>query len=591
MKAEESKPQRLHQLILRDYQKQVIAEIYAKYRHGFKSVMLYAPTGAGKTVIAAQIIADSVSRGRRVLFVCHRTKLVSQTAATLERLFGISSGIIWAGAQTDYTLPVQIAMLQSIAKRELPPDMGLVIFDECHSSVYFAAAQRMINHYSGGILALSECFFLGLTASPWRTKSKQGYCWLFGQQGLVRAPAPRELIKMGHLAKARHFGYQGLIDYTQLDTDRNGDYTKTSMKRVCNEEFNAEIVKIFRDFCPSRQTIAFCATVWQAWDLAAQFNEVGIISEVVVGSTSEQEREAIYARFRTGETQLISSVGCLCEGFDEPCANAAIIARPTKSKALLIQMLGRALRLHPGKEDAYLLDFCENFHRLNILATSSIKINLCPREWEPPEELKNCPRCQAMIPKFARVCPECGYIFEGEGEEEPLGEDLPFGEILSPEEEQQCKYLRAQRKYGFTIKRNPYKATWLFFEKFDFFPPDRWLKHACLRDEHKLPELAKYRFLAYLNQVRPDAPQVWINQRVAEEFGYYQDGERHIPWWEYMGVESSATWVEIVSRYREIYDFYENSNASSERFQLLGLAFDEAREFGNFSRKRPRDQL
>ena len=470
-------------------------------------------------------------------------------------------------------------MLQSIANRELPPDIGLVIFDECHSSLYFKAAKRIIDHYSGGLLFQSKCFFLGLTASPWRTKSKQGYCWLFGEEGLVRAPDPRELIKMGYLARARHFGYGGLIDYTQLDTGSSGDYTEKSMQRVCDAEFNAQVVERFQTFCPDRKAIAFCAGVGQAWNLAAQFNKVGIVSEVVVGNTSEQDREAIYNRLRLGQTQLISSVGCLCEGFDEPSVEAALIARPTRSKALLIQMIGRALRLHPGKEDAYLMDFCENFKRLKVLATSKIQISLCPREWQEPEALKECPVCHTMVLEIARVCPECGFVFEGgDKKKEPEAEELPFGEILSPEEKEQCTYLRSQRKRFFSSGSNPAKPTWNFYLRYNYFPPSGWYKHACLRDEHKLPEVAKHIFLGYLHKVRPNAPKIWLKEQYSLEFGSYPYGSLYVSWWERLGVAATATWEEVISRYREIYSLYENSEATTEQFELLGMAFDDARE-------------
>ncbi|WP_414590126.1 helicase-related protein [Scytonema sp. PCC 10023] len=274
--------------------------------------------------------------------------------------------------------------------------------------------------YSGGILPLSPCYFVGLSATPWRTKKKEGYCQFF--QAVVRAPHPEQLIKMGHLAYARHFGWNGLVDFSQLDTGRDGDFTQASMQKACDANFNAEVVRRFMELCPDRKTIAFCAGVQQAYNLADQFNAVGVISEVVVGSTSQDTREGIYARFKSGETQLISSVSCLCEGFDETSCNCAIIARPTKSRALMVQMAGRALRLHPGKEDALLLDFCENFQRLGV-PTKGYSTPLCPSDkQEPFTPTKECPECHASVPQFAKICPECGYEFpSGEEPEQELG--------------------------------------------------------------------------------------------------------------------------------------------------------------------------
>ena len=161
---------------MRPYQKAVVKQAYQFYRGGLRSVLLYAPTGAGKTAIASHIIADAVGRGKRALFLCHRTKLISQTANTLQLHYGIESGIIWADTPPNPTAPVQIAMVQSIQNRELPPDINLVVIDEAHTTAYFKIITKIFHHYGGGILPLSNCYFLGLSATPWRTKRKEGYC-------------------------------------------------------------------------------------------------------------------------------------------------------------------------------------------------------------------------------------------------------------------------------------------------------------------------------------------------------------------------------------------------------------------------------
>ncbi|WP_414589737.1 DEAD/DEAH box helicase [Scytonema sp. PCC 10023] len=121
---------------LRDYQHQGIRNTYQFFGSGLKSVLIYAPTGSGKTVIASKMIADAVSRGRRVLFLVHRTKLIDQTAATLKNVYGIECGIIWANVPLTPAAPVQIGMVQTLQNRDLPPDIGLVIVDECHTSIY-----------------------------------------------------------------------------------------------------------------------------------------------------------------------------------------------------------------------------------------------------------------------------------------------------------------------------------------------------------------------------------------------------------------------------------------------------------------------
>lgn len=569
--------QQTEELKLRDYQLKAIAAIYQRYKAGCKSVLFVGATGCGKTAIASQIMADAVSKGCRVLFLCHRGKLIRQTQATLERFFDIEAGIIWASRSTDYSLPIQIGTVQTLQNRELPHNIGLVIFDEAHTTAHFESAQKILNHYSGGILALSKCKFLGLTATPWRTKSKEGFCHLF--DGLVHNFDPCDLVKQGFLSRPRIFGYGGLIDFSQLDRDNKGDYTIASMQAQCDSAYNEKVTEKFMELCPTRKAIAFCSGKEQAWNLANQFNKLGINSETVVGEISDSEREAIYHRLKTGETQLVSSVGVLCEGFDETSIDCVIVARPTRSKALLIQMAGRGLRLHPGKEDCFVLDFGECFQQLKIHLSDRLPVSLCPNPKQPFEMTKQCPSCGAMIPVFARICPECGFEFEGDKPEEPEGDPPIFGELLSGEQQEQCRYLVKERKTSFTKERNPAKVGWLFYQRYNFFPPKEWYKHSCMRSIHKTPELAKRKFLHYLKKVSPNSHAGWIKEQMGLEFGRAEKVETET-WWQYFGVNPDCKWAEIKEVYQQYWQSLENHPASvDEDFQLLGFYFDLAKEF------------
>lgn len=581
---------------LRDYQKQVVSDLYRFFRMGFKSGLLYGPTGCGKTAIATKIIADAVRRGRRVLFCCHRKKLVGQTQESLRKFYGIESGIIWGAFPTDYSLPVQICMIQTIQNRQLPPDIGLVIFDECHSSIYYKICWDIMHHYSGGIFALSQCFFVGLSATPWRTKVKEGFCQFF--QFVVKTPYPIDLVKLGWLARPRHFGYRGLVDFTQLEVGSSGDYTEASMAKLLDEQFNAEVVKHFMERCPTRKAIAFCGSVRQAHDLARQFNEIGIPSEVVVGETPDDEREEIYAKFRERKTQLISSCLALCEGFDEPSVEAAIIARPTRSRALLVQMAGRALRLHSSKTDAYLLDFCENFDRKRHgLVTKKYPITLCPSDRpEPPSLTKECPMCHEMVNQFAKICPHCGYEFPSEGEpEEDIEEgELPvFGEILSEEEERQLRYVRSQMLRAYKAGRNPARIKTMFYKRFAYFAPDDWFVGAIFRG--KYPESSRQEYLQFLQKIRPDAPEAWVKYMLNLEFGQpgkeyrLKGGSTYTPppiemespqWWEALNVDPLSPWKTIKKAYQDSVKAWSDTQEelAADQIRLLNLALQQAKE-------------
>ena len=141
-------------------------------------MMLVSPTGSGKTLTAVHIIRDAVNRGVRVLFIVHREPLIDQTVNTLVA-YGIKCsevGYIKAGYPHADTEAVIVASVQTLARRDYPENIGLVIFDETHTTSFWETSFDLINHYAQApILALSKVKFLHLTATPFRTKTKE-YC-------------------------------------------------------------------------------------------------------------------------------------------------------------------------------------------------------------------------------------------------------------------------------------------------------------------------------------------------------------------------------------------------------------------------------
>ncbi|NEP00860.1 MAG: DEAD/DEAH box helicase [Symploca sp. SIO2E9] len=581
---------------LRDYQKQVVKEVYDFFRIGKKSCLIYGPTGSGKTAIASKIIADAVSKGRRVLFGCHRQKLISQTQETLLKFFGISCGIIWKDCPTDYSQPVQLGMIQTIQNRELPPEIGLVIFDECHSSIYYSISRQIMAHYSGGIFALSKCFFVGLSATPWRTKPKEGFCQFF--DCMVRAPYPKDLIAMGHLCRPRHFGYHGLIDFSKLELS-GGDYTLSSMRKALKEEYNAEVIEKFLALCPERKAIAFCGSVEQAENLAELFEASGVTAEVVVGDTQTASREAIYQRFASGETQVISSCMALCEGFDEKSVQAVIVARPTKSLALHLQMNGRGLRVHPQKSDVFLLDFGENFHSRHLgLVTKKFPLSLCSSKSNLPDGeslTKECSKCHAMVHALIKICPHCGYEFEfsfGVKTESSADEIPIFGEILSEQEKAQLSYVRGQMKRKYKAEANPMRVKTLFFKRFGYYAPDEWFVGAIFGG--KYPNSSKVQYLQFLKKLRPDAPRPWVEYMMRLEFGYpgrqyqFASGRSYTPppieteaapWWESLNVNPLADWEEVMRAYQQAVKAWSDCSdeIGTDQIRLLNNSLERAK--------------
>ena len=558
---------------LRTYQKQVIAQIYRNYLDGIKSVMLVSPTGSGKTLTASHIVRDAVSKNCQTLFIVHREPLVEQTVATLTR-YGVAAstiGYIKAG----YPAPagdelVIVASIQTLARRDYPTGIGLVIFDECHTTAFYQTAQDLIQYYSQApLLQWSKVKFLHLTATPYRTKAKEGFCNFV--QRKVLAPDISELIKMGYLCSARHFGYGGLLDFAKLETGSDGDYKKSQLNTVCSDpEYNQQIVDKYLEICPHRKAIAFSAGVEQSKLLTKLLREKGIVAEHIQAETPTVERQAIFTRFKQGITQILSSVGTLTEGFDEPTVEAVILARPTKSLALLIQMCGRGLRIHPDKEDCFLLDFGENFKRLGFL-TSDRPVSLCPQpKRNDAEKTKDCPNCGVTMSVFTRICPECGYEFPPSDEVETADSLLSkFGELLDPETTAKVKYIRAQRKARFTKRLDP-ETIWQLWDS--RYPHELlcndWLYQAVNRGDNST--VAQQEFLAYLLSFNYGTS--WTEFQMKLEFGdtAIQVSDR-LFWWEVLQIARSATPFEIKQQYRHLVAVYQGFE---EQIKLLNFALD-----------------
>ncbi|MGK7937104.1 MAG: DEAD/DEAH box helicase family protein [Xenococcaceae cyanobacterium] len=570
---------------LRDYQKQVIGQIYEWYRWGKKSVMLVSPTGSGKTLTATHIISDAVSRNCRVLFIVHREPLIDQTVNTLIN-YGIRDrqiGYIKAGyphAEGDEM--VIVASVQTLARRDYPKDIGLVIFDESHTTSFYSSAQDLIDHYATApVVALSKVKFLHLTATPFRTKAKEYFPHV---EVAVQAPDIKSLIKMGYLVPARHFGYGGLLDLTKLDTGKDGDYKQSQINVVCaEEEYNTEVVRRFKEICSHRKAIAFCAGVEQSQLLTELFNIAGIVTAHIQAETPTEQRKAIFTEFKNGEIQIISSVGTLTEGFDEPSVEAVIIARPTKSLALLIQMCGRGLRLSPDKEDCLLLDFGENFKRLGRIDKKR-KISLCPSPPRPNTDTKECPDCHALINIFLRICPECGYVFPPGEQSELFDNFLPeFGELLDEETKQKITYIRSQRKARFTKKLLPDDLWALWSKRYnDTILCNDWLYQAVFRGDTSVA--AQQQFLSYLYSFNPQSPK-WVSFHMELEFGnpnrLYKSksigryspppvSHERLNWWELLQVSSSATLDEVKGAYSKL-----ASKLEEDEIKLLNWAYNE----------------
>jgi DNA repair protein RadD len=378
--------------MLRDYQRSALEGVRTELRRGHKRVVLVAPTGSGKTTIASEMIRSAEAKGNSVLFVAHRRELIEQAVARLAE-HGIDAGVIMAGHKPK-DRATQVASIQTLVRRENPP-ASVVVVDECHH----ARAKT----YAETLDAYPDAAVIGLTATPWRSDGL-GLAELF--RAVVVAATPKQLIASGHLCDYAGKRYIA-PDLTGVRTVA-GDYEERGLAIACSAaQVVGDIVGKYCEHAMGKRAVLFASSIDNSKHLVALLKERGIKAEHL-DHTMGSERAGIVARVRSGETTLISNVGILTEGVDIPELQVAILARPTKSLALYLQMVGRVMRPKADGSKAWLHDHGGNIERHGLPdALRDYSLESDTKKAAQPG-LKTCEQCMAIF-DGPWPCPQCGF--------------------------------------------------------------------------------------------------------------------------------------------------------------------------------------
>jgi len=396
---------------LRPYQTDIIA-LFDRTRESSHRIILVAPTGAGKTIIAASVIGSAVEIYNNVLVLAHRREITAQTSDKL-RAHGIGHGIIQAGISPRPLERVQVAAIQTLHRRaiqsdamDLPP-ADLVIVDECHH----APART----YQEIIAAYPSATLLGLTATPCRGDGR-GLGGIF--ETMIECPQVEELIRLGHLVRTR--------TYAPVDPDLKGvrtiagDYNEGQLaERMDRPKLIGDIVTHWHKYAERRKTVAFAVNVAHSVHLRDEFIKSGVRCEHIDGSTPKPERDATLARLASGELEAVTNCMVLTEGWDMPEVGCCILARPTRKMGLYRQMIGRVLRPAEGKPDAIVLDHSGAVFRHGFVE-DHVEWTLDPdrpatspshqqREVHDGSRLLECSQCGA-IRVAGEPCAHCGFM-------------------------------------------------------------------------------------------------------------------------------------------------------------------------------------
>jgi DNA repair protein RadD len=381
------------------HQDRALLELRASLASGKRRPMLQAPTGFGKTLTAAHIIARALGKGKRIAFTVPALSLIDQTVEALEAegidTLGVLQGI---HPRTDREQPVQVCSVQTLARRRRL-DVDLILVDEAHQ------------HHREIYRWMADCPdtpFIGLSATPWARGVGKYY------DDLIIAATTRDLIRDGYLSDFRAYAPSepDLAGVRTVADDFHEGELGEAMDRTV---ITADIVETWIKRADNRATFVFCVNRRHAQHVADRFVEVGVACEYMDGETSREDREAVFRRFRSAETQVICNVGVLTTGVDLD-VRCIVDARPTKSRILFVQTIGRGLRSAPGKDKLLILDHAGNhlrlgtvrdIHQTSLDAGQETAAERKQREQSEPRP-KLCEACKAIVPATVKVCPACG---------------------------------------------------------------------------------------------------------------------------------------------------------------------------------------
>jgi superfamily II DNA or RNA helicase len=495
---------------LREYQIGVIDQIKRAIAAGKRRILIVAPTGSGKTVIAAARIKDEAPY-RNNLFIAHRNELLTQAKDKLAH-FEITAGIIKSGRDREVRplAFVQVAGIQTLHTRAIRaetmalPEANTVWIDEAHH-IRARTYQEIVEQYPDAII-------IGLTATPVRGDGR-GLGNVF--EAMIECPQVHELIKLGFLVKPRIFAPPS-PDLRGVTVASTGDYVISQLSdRMNTDALVGDIVEHWLKHAQRRRTIGFAVDIAHSVHITDELIKSGIRAEHIDGDTLPADREAIIKRLASGETEFVSNCGIFTEGFDCCDVGAIVLARPTRSFGLYLQMIGRGLRPAEDKLDCVILDHSGGVHRhgrpddhIEWTLEADGKVLNKAHDARKAAVAKNadpfceCPGC-GLIRMRGMGCDACGW------QPKPRGRDVEVidGDLLelgNPRTEIDRKIFYAElRGFQCTARRrdgSQYNSKWpacQYRDKFGSWPPFAWNDQAPIPPTPATLRWIKHRQIAW----------------------------------------------------------------------------------------------
>ena len=340
---------------LRAHQQEALANLQTMRDQGESIALLYHATGTGKTVTA---VSDAKKFGKRTLFLAHTKELITQAQSTFNNLWDKADTGLYVAEQKDKDAYVVCSSIQSISRnldKFKPDDFSYVIIDECHHGT--ADTYRKVLSF------FRPEFTLGLTATPDRS---DGDSILEDFKNIAHKLDLKEAVELGELVPIRCIRVKTNVDLSTVRINGINYYSQDLESKLFVPERNKLLTETYLNYVKHKKTVVFCASVRHATEISESFKLHGVKCEAVSGSMKSSQRSKILNQYENGDIHVLCACDLLNEGWDSPKTEVLFMARPTLSKTLYVQQLGRGMRKSKGKEYLMVFDFIDNASMFNV---------------------------------------------------------------------------------------------------------------------------------------------------------------------------------------------------------------------------------
>ena len=345
------------------YQAEAKQAILAAWDEGYRKTLLVLPTGCGKTVVFSSVTENQVNKGHRVLIMAHRGELLDQAADKLKEASGLDSVLEKAESTSlGSFLPVTVGSVQSLAQEKrlarFPNNYFQdIIVDEAHHCLS-DSYKRVLDHFPNANI-------LGVTATPDRGDMKN-----LGEffDSKAYEYSMTEAIREGYLCPIKAQMIPLELDIADVGIS-SGDFSAGEIGHAL-EPYLHQIASEMANYCRGRKTVVFLPLIATSQKFCAMLNDAGLRAAEVNGNSDD--RSEVLADFEAGKYDVLCNSMLLTEGWDCPSVNCIVVLRPTKIRSLYQQMVGRGMRLSPGKTELLLLDFLWMTERHDLCRPSAL---------------------------------------------------------------------------------------------------------------------------------------------------------------------------------------------------------------------------